>query len=307
MSLSPATIRNVMARLEEAGLLYAPHTSAGRIPTEAGLKLFVHGILEVGDLSLSEQKIIEERCSGTGLGAEHLLEKATFALSGLSHCAGLVIAPKNDPILKHVEFVYLEPGKALVILVTYEGNVENRVIDIPKGLPASCLTEAANYMNARLLGLTLEDAKQRIEKELSLHRTELNEAAKHLIEEGLAKWVGTGSDVTLIVQGHSNLLNSIQHVEELDRIKRIFSILDTKEGLINLLDASIDGDGVQIYIGSQSDLFQLSGCSLVMAPYRNAQGHIIGTVGVIGPTRINYARIIPMVDYTSKVISRLIG
>ncbi len=303
LNLSSATIRNVMARLEEAGLLYSPHTSAGRLPTEAGLRFFVDGILEIGDLSTQERLSIEEDCAKKGYSLEQALTKVSKTLSGLSECAGLVIAPKIETTLKHIEFLYLEPGRALVIMIADDNTVENRIISLPLGLPPSVLIEAANYLNARLQGGSLDQVKSQIHKELLNHQTDLDHAARHLVEEGLANWVKLEEASSLIIHGQSNLLKNINHVRDLEKIKDIFTLLETKESLLNLVEAAIDGDGVQIFIGAENDLFRLAGCSLVIAPYKNATGEIIGSLGVIGPSRINYRRIIPMVDYTAKIIS----
>lgn len=307
MSLSPATIRNVMAELEMAGLLYAPHTSAGRLPTEAGLRLFVHGILEIGDLTPQEQKEIEHRCKATGSNLSDVLEDATKALCGLSRCAGIVLAPKSESVLKHVEFVNLSPGRVLVILITEDGLVENRIIEIPLGTLPSNLIEAGNYLNNRLAGKTLKEAKAQILGELEEKRSQLDSLSSKVVEEGLAIWAGKGTSTSLIIRGQSNLLQDVRHMEELNRIRTLFEALDAQEELLELLDASIAADGVQIFIGSESSLFQLSGCSLIVSSYSGDQGRIVGAIGVIGPARLNYSRIIPMVDYTAKLISKRIG
>lgn len=307
ISLSPATIRHVMADLEAAGLLHAPHTSAGRLPTEAGLRLFVHGILEIGDLSPQEQEEIDHRCRSNGKNVSDVLEEATQMLSGLSRCAGLVLAPKSESILKHVEFVNLSPGRILVILITEDGLVENRIIEMPPGIPPSSLIEAGNYLNSRLAGKTLKEAKTQILGELEDNKSQLNHRASKIVEEGLAIWAGKGSSTSLIIRGQSNLLQDVRHVEELNQVRALFEALDTKNEILELLDAAIMADGIQIYIGSESNLFQLSGCSLIVAPYSADKGRVVGAIGVIGPARLNYSRIIPMVDYTAKLISKTIG
>lgn len=307
MSLSPATIRSVMADLEANGLLYAPHTSAGRLPTEAGLRLFVHGILEIGDLAPQEQKEIDQLCKSTGKNRADLLEDATKALCGLSRCAGIVLAPKSESILKHVEFVNLSPGRVLVILITEDGLVENRIIEVPSGIPPSSLIEAGNYLNSRLAGKTLHEAKTKILGELEENRSQLNLLSADVVEKGLAIWAGKGTATSLIVRGQSNLLQDVRHVDELNRIRTLFDALDTQEELVELLDAAIAAQGVQIFIGSENDLFSLSGCSLIVSPYSADEGRVVGAIGVIGPARLNYSRIIPMVDYTAKLISKTIG
>jgi heat-inducible transcriptional repressor len=305
-NLSPATIRNVMADLEEAGLLFAPHTSAGRLPTEAGLRLFVHGLLEIGRLAEDERRSIESLCATRGKSLSQALEEATSALSGLSHCAGIVVVPKQERPLKHLEFVHLGPGRALVVLVTEDGLVENRVIELPLGLPPAALVSAGNYLNARLIGRTLEEARAEIEEEIASNRTQLDQLTSKLVAAGLASWAG-GEGSALIVRGQANLLEDVTALTDLERLRTLFEMLETRETMLRLLDASKQGEGVQIFIGAESHLFGVTGCSVVIAPYHNSREQIVGAIGVIGPTRLNYARIIPMVDYTAKVIGRLIG
>jgi len=306
MQLSSASIRSILSRLEEAGLLYSPHTSAGRLPTDAGLRFFVHGILKVGDLPPEERSWVEEGCRHQGLSTDSVLDQASRLLSGLSKCAGLVIAPKNDQNLKHMEFVHLGPGRALVVLVTDDGNIENRLIEIPLGLPASALIEATNYINAHFIGHALGDVKGRMETELLNHRQRLDNAVQDLVNAGIATWVQSEQESTLILNGQSHLLANVQHLDDLLHLKKLFDILETKEGLLTLLEASIMGDGVQIFIGAENTLFEVSGCSVIIAPYKNKVGKIIGSLGVVGPARLNYARIVPLVDYTAKVIGRII-
>jgi heat-inducible transcriptional repressor len=306
-NLSPATIRNVMADLEEAGLLYSPHTSAGRLPTDAGLRFFVHGLLEVGRLAEEERRNIESLCHARGKSLPQALEEATTALSGLSHCAGVVVVPKQDRPLKHLEFVHLGPGRALVVMVTEDGLVENRVIEVPLGLPPATLVSAANFLNARLIGRTVEEARAAIEAEIEAHRAQLDELTAKLVSAGLASWAGGDGGSALIVRGQANLLEDVTAVADLERLRALFELLETRETMLRLLDASMQGEGVQIFIGAENHLFGVAGCSMVIAPYQNSREQVVGAIGVIGPTRINYARIIPMVDYTAKVIGRLLG
>jgi heat-inducible transcriptional repressor len=307
MSLSPATIRNVMADLEEAGLLYAPHTSAGRLPTERGLSLFVSGLLELGGLSKEERENIDGKCAAAGRSLADVLEDATTMLSGLSRCAGLVVAPKTERRLKHIEFVHLGPGRALVVMVTEDGLVENRIIDVPIGLPPSSLIEATNYMSARLVGRTLNEARFGVLTELEQHRAELDALTSKVVEAGLATWAGEKKGGALIIRGQANLLDEVTALSDLERIRALFAALETKEAMVRLLEAADLAQGVQIFIGAQNELFGLAGCSMIIAPYRNSREQIVGAVGVIGPTRINYARIIPMVDYTAQVIGRILA
>jgi heat-inducible transcriptional repressor len=302
LALSPASIRNVMADLESMGLLYAPHTSAGRVPTEKGLRLFVDGLLEIGDLAPDERVAIEARMSGSGRAIEELLTQATQSLAGLSRCAGLMVTAKQDAALKHVEFVAIAPGKALVIMVSEDGQVENRVIDTPIGLPVSALVEAGNYLGARLRGRTLDTARAEILAELDSEKLELDSLTAKLVAEGLATLAGP--EKVLIVRGTANLLDN---QADLDRIRTLFDDIERKADLIQLLELAKLGEGVRIFIGSENRLFSLSGSSIVAAPYANAAGKIVGVIGVLGPTRLNYGRIIPMVDHTAKVIGRLLA
>ncbi|MCH9053728.1 MAG: heat-inducible transcriptional repressor HrcA [Proteobacteria bacterium] len=307
LALSPATIRNVMADLQEAGLLYAPHTSAGRLPTEAGLRLFVDGILEIGGLTEEERTDIDVMCSATGKSVEEALAEATSMLSGLADCAGLVFAPKSETPLKHIEFVGLTDGRALVVMVGENGVVENRLIEVPVGIPHSALIEARNFLSARLVGRTLTEARAEIAAELKEHRAQLDQLTTEVVETGLATWAGESQSGYLIVRGQAKLLENITAIEDLERIRALFQALETKETMARLLELAHDAEGVQIFIGADNALFALAGCSMVVAPFANSSERIIGAIGVIGPTRINYARIIPMVDYTAKVISRVIG
>ena len=312
--LSPATIRNIMADLEEAGLLFAPHTSAGRLPTEAGLRLYVDGLLEVGTLSEEERRTIEAQCAGSGRSMEAVLGDASELLSGLSRYAGLVASPTADRPFKHVEFVPLSPGRALVVVVADNGLVENRVIDIPLGMSASTLTEAGNYLTTRLAGRSFREAREAILREIEERRTRLDELAQKLVEQGLATWTGDKErdGGFLLVRGHANLLDDVTNLAELERIRTLFEMLEGKKSLLRLLELTQQAKGVQIYIGRENQLFGLSGSSMVIAPYRagstDGQGSaVVGAIGVIGPTRMNYARIIPIVDYTARVVSRLLG
>ncbi|HVR69180.1 MAG TPA: heat-inducible transcriptional repressor HrcA [Verrucomicrobiae bacterium] len=307
MALSPATIRNVMSDLEEAGLLYAPHTSAGRLPTDRGLRLFVNGLLELGDLTQDERRTIDGKCAAAGRSVPEVMEEASQLLSGLSRCAGLVVAPKAERTLKHIEFLHLGPGRALVVLVTEDGQVENRIIDVPVGLPSSSLIEASNFLASRLVGRTLAEARAAVMTEMEQHKAELDSLTSRVVEAGLATWAGGNIGGALIVRGQANLLENVTALSDLERIRALFAALETKESLAKLLDSAETAEGVQIFIGAQNELFGLAGCSMVIAPYRDSRQKIVGAVGVIGPTRINYARVIPMVDYTARVIGRILG
>ena len=309
--LSPATVRNVMSDLENSGLLFSPHISAGRMPTDLGLKIFVDGLLEIGNLSSEERDNLESRLAGTGQSVEGMLEEAGATLSGLSNCAGLVLAPTTGSPLKHIEFINLSPGRALVVLVTSEGIVENRILEVPNDIPAFVFTEATNYLNARLVGHTLNEARSAILTEISESRAQLNQLSAKVVEAGLATRAGSknaqGSPGTLIIRGQGNLLDDVNALTDLEAIRKLFSTLETDETMLKLLDLADRAEGVQIFIGADSDLFDLSGCSFIVAPYHSSSSQFIGAIGIIGPTRMNYARIIPMVDYTAKLIGKLIG
>ncbi len=305
-SLSPATIRNVMADLEDAGLLYSPHTSAGRMPTDAGLRLFVDGILEVGNISDEERRRIEAQYAGSSRNVDQVLEEATTTLSGLTGFASLVFAPKTDSPLKHIEFVSLSPGRGLVVLVMENGVVENRLINIPVTLPPSALVQATNFLSARMVGRTLQEAHAEIVEELESHRAQLNSLTQKVVESGLATWSGKENDNdamgTLIVRGQSKLLEDVTALTDLERIRSLLQALETKNEMLKLLTLADGADGVQIFIGADNKLFNVAGCSMIVGPYRNEKNNILGAIGVIGPSRMNYARIIPMVDYTAKLI-----
>jgi heat-inducible transcriptional repressor len=311
MALSPASVRNVMADLEGLGLIYSPHTSAGRLPTEVGLRFFVDAMLQVGDLTPQEQAAIEGQVSNAASGVQSVddvLAQASQMLSGLSRGAAVVTTSKGARQLKHIEFVRLEPTRALVVLVSEDGAVENRVLPLPPGLPASALSEASNYLNARIRGRTLGEVRTEIEAAEKLARLELDELTQRLVQAGLASWAGLeGDNQQLIVRGQANLLDDLRAADDLERIRLLFADLETKKDVIDLLGRAETGEGVRIFIGSENKLFSLSGSSMIAAPFRDGNRKIVGVLGVIGPTRLNYARIVPMVDYTAKVVGRLLG
>ena len=306
LNLSAATIRNVMADLEDLGLLRAPHVSAGRVPTEAGLRLFVDGILEVGALDAAARQSIERECQANGQNLPDILDRATHKLAGLSACAGLVLAPKTDRALRQIDFVNLAPGRALVILVTEDGLVENRVIETPRDLPPGALIMAANYLNAHLAGRTLEEARAEVQNEIATHQTALDALTTKLVTSGLAIWSGDAGG-QLILRGQAHLLQDIQALAEVERVRKLFEALETRTGMMRLLEATGAAQGVKIFIGAENAIFAATGYSMVLAPYMNSREQLIGAVGVIGPTRLNYARIIPMVDYTAKMIGELMS
>jgi heat-inducible transcriptional repressor len=308
MTLSPASVRNVMQDLERLGLIYAPHASAGRLPTELGLRFFVDALMQIGDLSDNDRLAIEGQVAAAGTTVENVLTEASGLLSGLARAAGVVLTAKANVRMKHIEFVRLEPERALVILVAEDGQVENRVLNLPVGLPASALTEATNFLNAHIRGKTLAEVKAELEKALEAGRAELDQLTQKIVAAGLASWSGgEREERKLIVRGHANLLDDLRAVEDLERVRRLFDELETKRGLADLLGRAERAEGVRIFIGSENKLFSLSGSSTIIAPYRDSTGGIVGVIGVIGPTRLNYTRIIPMVDYTAKIVSKLLA
>ncbi len=307
MNLSPATIRNVMADLTDAGLLFAPHTSAGRLPTDFGLRLFVDGLLQFGELSDDDRDAIGASLAASGRSLEDTLAEASTMLSGLSAAAGLVLAPKGEGPLRHIEFVPLGSGRALVVLVAGDGHVENRVIEIPPGVPPSALQQAGNYLNARLSGRPLAELRRVVGEEIAANQTQLDELSAQVVEAGLATWTGEGRAASLILRGQARLLQDVTQIERLSAIQVLFDRLEAQETMLRLLDLAERSDGVRIFIGAESGLFGTTGVSMVVAPARNAANRIVGAIGVIGPTRINYGRIIPVVDYTARVIGRLLG
>ncbi|GAB5375647.1 MAG: heat-inducible transcriptional repressor HrcA [Acuticoccus sp.] len=310
--LSPASVRNVMSDLESLGLIYAPHTSAGRLPTDRGLRFFVDALLNVGELSREERAGIETEMAGAasmGTSAvDDALNKASMMLSGLSSGAGVVLTATQDLRVKHIEFVALDPGKGLVVLVGEDGTVENRLVDLPVGLPPSALREATNYLNAHLRGVTVGEARAEIARHANLARAELDELTAKLIEEGIASWAGASArdPGTLIVHGRANLLQDLEMRDDIDRVRRLLDDLEAKAELMQLLSLTETGEGVRIFIGSENKLFSLSGSSLILSPYHDNQRRVVGVLGIIGPTRLNYAKLIPAVDYTAQVVSRLL-
>ncbi len=308
-TLSPASVRNVMADLEDAGLIFAPHTSAGRLPTDSGLRFFVDALLEIGDLGEGERRRIDAEVAASGRNPEQVLTEASQMLSGLSRGAGVVLAHTADMRLKHIEFVWLEPTKGLVVLVGEDGTVENRLIELPLGLPPSALQEATNFLNTHIRGRTLEEARAEMERLAGERQAELDGLTDRVVEAGLATWAGAaeGRPQQLIVRGRANLLEDLKAAEDLERIRLLFDDLERNRGLIELLGDAERGDGVRIFIGSETKLFSLSGSSLIVSPYRDKDARVVGVLGVIGPTRLNYGRIVPMVDYTAKLVSRVLG
>lgn len=308
MKLSPATIRSAMAELEERGLLYSPHTSAGRLPTDSGLTVFVEGLLELDNLSAQERGKIETRLNAArGQSITDILEQTSHFLSGLSSCAGLVFAPKSEDPVKQIEFVLLGTGRALAVLVTSSGMVENRLLDVAPDVTATALTRAANYLNSRIADKTLTQAAEYIRAELTRDQTQLDALTARVVEAGIASLAPEEAGGHLFIKGQANLLEDVTALADLERIRTLFDALETKETMLKLLSATSQGDGVKIYIGAENKLFSHSGCTLIVSPYRSQDARVVGAIGVIGPTRLNYGRVIPVINYTSQLIGRILG
>ncbi len=306
--VSAATIRNVMQDLEFLGLLGSPHISAGRIPTQLGLRMFVDGLLEVAAVDADDRQAIDATMKSNDADTGTLLDRVGSALSGITRGASLVLTPKHEAAIKHIEFVSLAADRALVVLVFSDGHVENRVFTPPLGQTPSSMREAANFLNAMAEGMTLRDLRARIALEITSRRQEIDGLARDLVESGLALWEDQGERYErLIVRGSANLLQPEGQTEDLDRIRQLFDDLERKRDIAEFLELTETGEGVRIFIGSENKLFSLSGSSLVVSPYMNADRKIIGAVGVIGPTRLNYGRIVPIVDYTAQLVGRLLS
>ncbi|WP_394199037.1 heat-inducible transcriptional repressor HrcA [Litoreibacter albidus] len=307
-SVSAATIRNVMQDLEMLGLLDSPHVSAGRIPTQAGLRMFVDGLLEMDEVTHQDREKLDATLGSNDRDVGMMLDRIGSALSGLTHGASLVLTPKHEAPIKHIEFVSLAAERALVVLVFADGHVENRVFTPPIGQTPSSMREAANFLNALAVGSTISELRGRIAKEIKSRRQELDVLAQDLVETGLAVWENEGEPIErLIVRGRSNLIESAEDSSALERVRALFDDLERKRDIAEFLELTDAGDGVRIFIGSENKLFSLSGSSLVVSPYMNSDRKIIGAVGVIGPTRLNYGRIVPIVNYTAQMVGKLIS
>ncbi|MCP4205808.1 MAG: heat-inducible transcriptional repressor HrcA [Shimia sp.] len=305
--VSAATIRNVMQDLEFLGLLDSPHVSAGRVPTQQGLRMFVDGLLEVGDLDQGDRQKIDATLGDADADVGNMLDRVSTALSGVTQGASLVLAPKHEAPIKHIEFVSLGADRALVVLVFADGHVENRLFTPPPGQTPSSMREAANFLNAVAEGRTLSDLGKAVHEEITKRRQEIDSLAADLVENGLALWANDeGQQERLIVRGRSNLLGTDEEEQDLERIRTLFDDLERKRDIADFLELAEQGDGVRIFIGSENKLFSLSGSSLVVSPYMNADRKIVGAVGVIGPKRLNYGRIVPIVDYTAQLVGKLI-
>jgi len=310
VNLSPATIRNVMSDLEMMGLIFSPHTSAGRVPTNTGLRFFVDSFLEIGNLTSEERREIQLKfnLATEGQTLDNVLTEASQVLSGLSHSAGLVITANNDMRLKHIEFIRIEKNKALVVIVGENGSVENRIMELPPGITAANLNEASNFLNANLSGRNISEAKSELRVLHNSLRSQLDILAGDLVEKGIAVWAGVSETDPghLILSGQGNLIGNLGATEDLETIRQLFDEIEAKEGILDLLQLAEEGEGVRIFIGSENKLFSHSGSSVIVAPYRDGNQRVVGALGIIGPTRLNYSRVVPMVDYTARIVSRFL-
>ena len=304
LNLSPASIRSVLHELESLSLLVAPHTSAGRLPTESGLRLFVDGMMQVAEPTAEERAAIESRLAQPG-PVEAALEATSALLSSLSSAAGVVMVPRREPRLAHLQLVPLATDRALAVLVGADGSVENRVVDLPPGLPPRALEQASNYISAHLGGRTLPEAVRAIRMEVASGRSALDAASRDLVERGLAVWSEDAlRRPVLIVRGQANLLDE-GALGDIERVRQLLDDLENKQSVAELLDAAREAEATRIFIGAENRLFALSGSSVIASPYRDRDGRVVGVVGVIGPTRLNYARLVPMVDFTAQTLSRM--
>ena len=264
----------------------------------------VDGLLQVKKISSSESNEIKNNINTNSVNLDQMCSEAGSLLSGLLDCAGIVLAPKLDGFLKHIEFVPMSKDRALVILITEDGIIENRIIKIPKGLPSSLLIETTNYLNSVIKGRTLIESKKIINEEIQNDKLSIDKVAEKLINEGIACWDDASKKNKLIVTGTSKLLDDVSAIEQLEDARVLIEKLENKRNLIGILDETQQAEGLQIYIGSENNLFGFTGCSTIISPFRNKDKEIIGAIGVIDPMRINYAKIIPVVDYTAKLIGK---
>lgn len=307
LNLSPATIRNAMAELESIGLLSSPHTSAGRLPTQAGLRLYVDGLMQIGDLSEEDRAQINAHCQTSGQSMAQVMESATSMLSGLSSAAGLVIAPKTNKPVKQIQFIQLDVRRILVVMVMQDGLVENRVMEVAQPVPQYALQMASNYINDRLANHTLGDAQKIITGEITSRRAQIDKITAELVQKGIALDPKEKIDSHIVIRGQSRLLDDVKAMEDLEHARQLLCALEDQETISKLLNAAQSADGVQIFIGSENRMFDHSGWSMVISPYKSQENQIIGAIGVIGPVRLNYSRIIPLLDYTSKLMERIIN
>ena len=306
VNLSPASIRSVLAELEQRGLLAAPHTSAGRMPTDSGLRLFVDAMMQVAEPTAAERAAIEQRIAQAG-PIERALEQTSALLSDLSGAAGMVMVPRREPRLAQVSLTALDANRVLAVLVGEDGQVENRIVALPAEALGTSLEQASNFLTAKAAGRTLAEAAQLVAREISSGRSALDEASRDLVERGIATWTEDAANrPVLIVRGQANLLDE-GALSDIERVRSLLDDLENKQSVASLLESAREAEAMRIFIGSENRLFSLSGSSVIAAPYRDSEGKVVGVLGVIGPTRLNYARVVPMVDFTARSLGKRIG
>ena len=306
IDISPASIRSILANLQKEGLLYAPHISAGRLPTDKGMRFFVDGLLEFGRLTTNEQENIKSQCRSRGTSFQEVLDEASKTISGLSNCAGIVVAPKFQNKIKHIEFIRLNTNQVMSIIASENGLVENRILNTKNNYNDNILKQVSNYLNSNFSGKTIDEIKENIQEKIRNSKSELDALSSRLMQEGIVEIAPDNESPYIFLHGQSSLLGDEIVSKDLDQIRNLFDDIENKSNFLDILDNTSKGQGVQIFIGSQNFLFKHSGLSMVMAPYKNKEQKIIGAIGVVGPTRLNYAKIVPLVDYTSKVIGRML-
>ena len=307
IDISPASIRSILSNLQKEGLLYAPHISAGRLPTDKGMRFFVDGLLEFGNLTKNEQESIKSQCQSKGSSFQDVLNKASKTIAGLSNCAGIVVSPKFQNKVKHIEFIKLSSNKIMSIIANENGLVENRILETINRYDSSTLRQVSNFINEKFTGKTIDQIKNNIKKQISDSKNEFDLLSKRLVHEGIIEIAPNTETPYIFLHGQSSLLEDDLVSKDLDQIRNLFDDIENKTNFLDIVDNTSKGQGVQIFIGSKNFLFKHSGLSMVMAPYKNKEQKIIGAIGVVGPTRINYAKIVPLVDYTSKIIGRMIS
>ncbi len=307
INISSASIRSILAELQKEGLLYAPHISSGRLPTKEGLKFFVDGLLEFGRLSKEEQENIKNACQSKATSFQDILDKASQTISGLSNCASIVVAPKFQNRIKHIEFIRLNTNQIMSIIANENGLVENRILESNRNYNDNILKQVSNYLNSKFSGKTIAELKIIISNEINNSKHELDLLSKKLIEEGIVKIAPNSETPYIFLHGQSSLLEDEIVSKDLDQIRNLFDDIENKTNFIDILDNTSKAQGVQIFIGSKNFLFKHSGLSMIMAPYKNKEEQIIGAIGVVGPTRLNYAKIVPLVDYTSKIVGKVLS
>jgi len=306
VNLSSSSIRLILANLQKEGLLFAQHTSAGRLPTDKGIRFFVDGLLEFGRLTQDERDNIKQQCLAKGTSFQEVLDEASKVISGLSSHTCIVVAPKNQNSIKHIEFIRLNSSQVMSIIASANGQIENRIIDDGGVYTDNILREISNYLNAKYLNKSIGEIKRNIQLEINNSKGRLEVLSQNLVQKGILEIAPNSENPYIFLHGQSNLLEDEIISKDLDQIRKLFDEIENKTNFLEILENTNSAKGVQIFIGSQNFLFKHSGLSMIMAPYKDKDQKIIGAIGVMGPTRLNYAKIVPLVDYTSKIIGKVL-